>query len=87
MSALTERERESIVAIAERHRKLQSASGTWRPSRTPTRAVNGRRTNTDTPSFTTELVLDREFDAVPPTVSASPPATSASRPWTYRVNS
>jgi hypothetical protein len=63
-----DRERESIVAIADRHRRLQARALALDAVTHADTSCEGPRTDTDTPTFETELVIAPEFDVVPPTV-------------------
>jgi len=59
---------ESLVALADRHRRLQNAAvGLDAVTHADTVCV-GPRTDGQTPWFRTELVLDSDHDVVPPTV-------------------
>lgn len=70
-SSPTNRKCESLVAIADRHRSLHTHAETLEAVTHVDTVCLGARTETDTPTIRTELVLDREHSVVPPAVLAA----------------
>jgi hypothetical protein len=59
---------ESLVSVADRHRRLQNAVVGLDAVVDADTVCAGPRTDTRDPQFQTELVLDSDHDVVPPTV-------------------
>jgi len=59
---------ESLISVADRHRRLQNAAVGLDAVTHADSACDGPRTDGQTPRFRTELVLDSAHDVVPPTV-------------------
>lgn len=58
----------SLVATANRHRRLTNALNELDAVADATMVCDGPNTAEESPSFRTEIVVAREFKAVPPTV-------------------
>jgi len=59
---------ESLISVADRHRRLQNAVVGLDAVVDADTVCAGPRTDTRDPQFQTELVLDSDHDVVPPTV-------------------